>query len=141
MFLLLKPCQFVKENLFLHDPVNNQIFNDSTFARIIYSNNIITTNGIYIKLDIKGVSVEKKYNKSNISFNIYNNRELIESMQSIEEQILSGTINKKCVYSLHNELISGRIAVHDFKNIIVLKVSGVWETELNCGIIYKLIPA
>jgi hypothetical protein len=141
MLLVLKPCQFVKENVILHDPVNNHIFNDSTFARIIYSNNIITTNGIYMKLDIKGASVEKKYNKSNISFNIYNNRELIATMQSIEEQILLGITNKKCVYSLNNELISGRISVHDFRDIIVLKVSGVWETELNCGIIYKLIPA
>ncbi len=133
--------QYSNDNVILNEPVKNQIFNDSTFSRIVYSNHIITTNGIHLKLDIKGVSVDKKLYKNNVLFNIYNNRDLITCVQSIETLILSSYDKKDPIYTLRNELNSGRITVHDCKEHIVLKISGVWETELNCGITYKFIGA
>jgi hypothetical protein len=139
MLLIMNPGQFLNENVVLNEPVKNQIFNDSTFTRIVYSNSLITTSGIYLKLDIKGASVDKKFNKSSVHFNIYNNRELIELIQGVEMKLLSDIVNKQRVYNLHNEFASGRIIVHDFANVIVLKISGIWETDHSCGITYKLI--
>lgn len=135
----MNPGQFASENVVLHEPVKNQIFNESTFMRIVYSNNIITTTGIHLKLDIKGASIDKRFNKTNIQFNIYNNADLIAVVQHIERSLLSAIKNKTPVYGLYNEFVSGRITVHDYTDIIVLKISGIWETETNCGVTYKFV--
>ncbi len=137
----MKLDQYSNDNIILNEPVKNQIFNDSTFSRIVYSNNTITTNGIHLKLDFKGVSIDRKFNKNNVQFNIYNNRDLIASIQTIESRLLSNYDKKDPIYSLTSELNIGRITVHDYKENIVLKISGVWETEFNCGITYKFIGA
>jgi hypothetical protein len=174
MLLIMNPIQFKGEHVVLNEPVKNQIFNDSTFTRIVYSNNVITINGIVLKLELtpllfenkhsgsfsrntdnaclvsvkndcavrilqhsKNTSVDKRFNRANIHFNVFNNRELIEIMRTIEHQLLSAIQNKTPVYGLYNELSSGRIVVHDYNDIIVIKISGIWETELNCGITYK----
>jgi len=144
MQLIMNPTQFVFDNVVLNEPVKNQIFNDSIFYRIVYSNNMITTNCIQLKMDIKCPTIEKKFNKTNVQFNIHNNHEFIASIKMIEEQLLSSipaSINKTPVYNIYNELISGRISAHDFRNIFVLKISGIWETEHNYGITYKFIGA
>jgi hypothetical protein len=135
----MSPTQFVNENVCFNEPVNNQIFNDSTFARIIYSNNVITTNGVYLKLDIKGATVDKRFNKTTLQFNIYNNGDLIAHIQTIEHLLLSTIKNRTPIYNIYNELVSGRIFVHNHKDVVVLKISGIWETELNCGITYKFV--
>ncbi len=135
----MNPDQFANENVVLHEPVKNQIFNDSTFARIVYSNNVITTSGIHLKLDIKGITMDKRFNKANVQYNIYNNGDLISVVQQIEFALLSSVINKSPVYGLHSELISGRIIVHDCTDVIVLKISGIWETDTRCGITYKFV--
>ncbi len=139
MMLLMKPNQFLNENVVLHEPVKNQIFNDSTFSRIVYSNNLITTNGIHFILNIKGATLDKKFNKHHLHFNVYANRELIESMHSIERQLLFDNKRVNRNYALSDELACGRISVHDFKETVILKISGIWETEYNCGITYKFI--
>ena len=137
----MNPNQFSNKNVILHEPVKNQIFNDSTFIRLVYSNNVITTNGIHLRLDIKGITTERKFNKTNVVFNIYNNRELIESVQQIEEHILSSADvkNKSPVYSLREMLAIGRINIHDFSDTIILKISGIWETEHSYGVTYKFV--
>jgi hypothetical protein len=139
MLLIMNPGKFASEHVVLHEPVKNQIFNDSTFTRIVYSNNVITTNGIVLNLDIKGATIDKRFSKANVQFNIYNNSDLIAVVQRIECELLSVIQNKTPVYGLYNELASGRIVVHDYDGKILIKISGIWETELNCGITYKFI--
>ncbi len=139
MLLVINPSQFINEHVILSEPVKNQVFNDSTFSRIVYSNNAITTNGIHLRLDMKGVTTDKKFNKITVYFNIYNNRDLIDTVRLMEQQLLSSFTKKVPVYALYNELMSGRIIVHDVKNNIVLKISGVWETDINCGVTYKFV--
>jgi hypothetical protein len=85
------------------------------------------------------VSNAQRCNKTNIQFNIYNNAELIVSLQQIEYTLLSSINHKTPVYGLYNELISGRITVHDYADTIVLKISGIWETETTCGVTYKFV--
>jgi hypothetical protein len=139
MILTMNADQFNYDNIILHEPVKNQIFNDSTFTRILYSNHMITTGGIHLRLDIKGASMERRFNKTSIQFNIYNNAELIEKMKNIEQSILSMINNKNHVKGLHSELISGRIVVHEHSDLVVIKISGIWETETNCGLTYKFL--
>ena len=139
MIVAMNTDQFNYENVVLHEPVKNQIFNDSTFMRIVYSNNIITTSGVYLKLDIKGASMEKRFNKTTIVFNVYNNTTMISRLQIIERLFLSTIKNRVPVYGIFNELITGRIVVHDYTDTIVLKISGVWETDTNCGVTYKFV--
>jgi hypothetical protein len=139
MLLLINPSQFTNDHVMWNEPVKNQIFNDSTFSRIVYSNSAITTNGIHLRMDLKGITTDKKFNKTTVHFNIYNNRDLIDFVKLMEQQLLSPFTNKVPNYALYNELICGRIVTHDSKDNIVLKISGVWETDVNCGVTYKFI--
>ena len=135
----MNPAQFAIEHVVFHEPVKNQIFNDSTFTRISYSNNIITSSGIHLKMDFKGTTIDKRFNKKNIQYNIYNNAELLAVVQEIERSILSAIPTKSHVYGLHSDLSSGRITVHDCADTILLKISGIWETDTSCGITYKFV--
>lgn len=141
MLLVMNPDQFSNENMVLHEPIKNQIFSDSKFIRIQYSNNIVTTNGLHIKLDIKGASIERKQNKTIVQFNVYNNRNLIEYITQLEDNILSAVTlkDKTPVYNLRETMASGRINLHDASDNFILKISGIWETEQTYGITYKFI--
>lgn len=134
MHLIMNPTQFNNDNVILNEAYN------ASFTRLVYSNHIITTVGVQIKMDIKCITLEKRGNKTNIQFNIYNNRELITTIQRIEQALLlSKNSNKYPVYAIYNELILGRISIHDYTDVIVLKISGIWETDTSYGVTYKFI--
>ncbi len=135
----MNPNQFVHGNVILHESVKNQILGDSTFSRVIYSNNLITTNGFFLKLDIKGASIDKRFGKTTVQFNIYNNNDLIAHIQTIEQFMLSMVPDKTHVYNIYNELASGRIVIHNNDDTFVLKISGIWETDTTCGLTYKFV--
>ena len=40
--------QYEENNIFFCEPIKNNIMNDGRFIRILYSNNILVLNGIYI---------------------------------------------------------------------------------------------
>ena len=77
--------------------------------------------------------------------------EFIKKMSYLENQILQyyNTISispKKINSSLYNQLISGKIKIYSnyvdidlSQSIIILKISGVWETNYEIGITYKLL--
>ena len=64
------------DDIFFLDPIKNIIINNSNFIRIIYSNNLLTLNGIYLmcNIDIK---------------NFFNNHGLLIYINNLEDIILS----------------------------------------------------
>jgi len=87
---------------------------------------------------------------------------LIKKITEIEKKIIEYykafyCVNKKCSFSLSNLLQSGRIKLYkddepyfthyqpqpptqgQKKSKVVLKISGVWETETDVGLTYKFV--
>jgi hypothetical protein len=91
------------------------------------------------------VIVEKFYNKYKCTFNLINNKNIIENIIQIEENILKNINikNKIIKKSIYEQLRIGNIKIFseniDKTNIylFILKISGIWETDTHIGVTFK----
>ena len=138
---------FDSNNVYFLDSVKNTIMSDSNFIRIIYSNDLFMLNGIFLKINLKITNSDKYYNKYKYTFDYNINKSEIEKIILIEEIVLRmlNIKNKFPVFRIGEQLINENIKLFSdipFKNIenqFVLKMSGVWESDTEYGIIYKFM--
>mgnify|MGYP003324808936 CR=1 FL=1 len=125
MNLVLDINQVTYNNIFFYESVKNTIMNDSEFIRIIYSNNDIILNGIYIQIDI----------------NNDENSNIVNIIDQLEQFILKQyNPNKLQNNKLKDQLIYNINKINkDNECICLLKISGIWETPYMIGLTYKFI--
>jgi hypothetical protein len=146
MNIVKKINQFDDNNLFFCEPIKNNIMNEGNFIRILYSTHSMVLNGIYLLLLFNDVICEKYYNKYKCSFNININKDIIDGIKTIEENILKKYYikNKTPQFKIYEQLNNGNIKIfNDFGNktneAFILKISGIWETAKNYGLTYKFM--
>jgi len=138
--------QYDEDCVYFCDPIKNNIMNDGYFIRIIYSTPIFTLNGIYLSININHLTIEKYYNKFKCSFDVNLYKDLIGSLQSIEDNIIK-KINirgKIPQYKIYEQLKNGNIKIFSenidkINNMFLLKIAGIWETDMYYGLTYKFI--
>ena len=121
--------------------------NEGNFIRILYSTNQFSLNGIYLLFELNDVYVEKYYNKYKCSFQIYSHKEVFDQLNKIEENLLKKLSLKHKIpqYKITEQLRNGHIKIFSDKplkensNKYMLKISGIWETELHYGVTYKFM--
>lgn len=145
MNLVKQINQYDNKSLFFCEPIKNNIMNEGIFIKILYSNENISLNGIYLLVDICDIVCEKYYNKYKCSFNILNNKDIINNLKLIEEEILKkyNTTKTPC-YKIYEQMKCGYIKMYSIIGIkqtssFILKISGIWETPQNYGLTYKFI--
>ena len=138
--------QFDIDNVYFCDPIKNNIVTDGTFIRILYSNKLFMLNGIYLLIIFNNLTIEKYYNKFRCNFDINLHKEIINQIKLIEEDILQkNNINDKLpIYKIYDHIKNGNIKIFSdnietINNGFVLKISGIWETDINYGVTYKFI--
>ena len=139
--------QYDENNIYFCEAIKNNIMNEGFFMRILYSTYQFVMNGIYLYINLNDVTIEKFYNKYKCNFNINLNKELINKIKVIEENILKKIIinNKTPQYKIYEQLKIGHIKVFCENNNgkitsqFILKISGIWETTTNYGLTYKFI--
>lgn len=141
------PIEKYKDNKYLFlDPIENTIIKDSIFHRIILSNNFISMNNINIKIVLKNAVIEKYYNKYKCSIDVFS--DYIKDIIEVENNILSSINidNKERKKNIYEQLNSGSLRIFSDNNLenklydnldIILKISGIWETESEYGITFK----
>jgi hypothetical protein len=137
--------QYDDNNIFFCEPIKNNIMNDGSFIRILYSTQNMVLNGIYLLISLNDVTCEKYYSKYKCTFNVSNNKDTIDNLKTIEEEILKKyKINKIPMYKINEQIKCGYIKI--FSEItnkqqcpFILKISGIWETQNNYGLTYKFI--
>jgi hypothetical protein len=134
--------QFNDNFLFFCEPIKNNIINEGNFIKILYSTELITFNGIYLLFNLTDLTCEKYYNKYKCVFNIQSNREIIEKLKLIEENILKKYKSfKNPLFKIYEQLLNGNIKIFDYvdknNSQFIIKISGIWETTYNYGITYK----
>ena len=143
--IVLTHSQFDIDNVFFCEPNANNIMQDGSFIRLLFSNDLFTTNGIYLQLPIHITSIEKYFNKYKYNFDVNSNLELIENISNIEQSILDKIhIDKKSFCKIQSQLKNGNIKMitnntEISNHILLLKISGIWETDMEYGITYKFI--
>jgi len=144
--------QYDERNIYFCDPIKNNIMNDGTFTRIIYSNEKVAFNCISMFIQLNDIALEKYYNKYKCHFDTSTSyhKQLINKIQKIEDSILSQISIKHKVrqYKLHEQLVDGNIRFFletdlnekcIMNGMFILKISGVWENENHYGLTYKFV--
>lgn len=149
MNLILDINDFNIDNIFFQEAIKNTIILNSKFNRTLYSNDFFTLNIIFIKFNIKFYCQDKIFNKYKCYYKIEENKDIIDKLIEIERNIIDKfNINKIKDFKISQQLLSGFIKIINVtsENInlnkidnILLKISGIWETETEYGITYKFI--
>ena len=136
-------------NIFFQNPIKNNIIEDSNFIRILYSNDIFILNGIFLSINLNIKYIDKYYNKYKYVFSYIDNKNIIDTISTIESILLYmiNIQNKTPIYSIREQLTNETIKLFsDIKpnnnkkeNEFILKIYGIWETDNEYGITYKII--
>jgi hypothetical protein len=123
MLLLENIDSYNKQYLFLLPPVKNNLIVNSIFTRIIYSPPMIAFNGLYLSIPFLEIV------QSN----------MLQKLNEIENDILSVyTCSSSKKKNLHiKQLILYKLS--HITDTVILKISGIWESETAFGLAYKLI--
>lgn len=151
MNIVLDLSQVEIINIHLMETKKNIII-DGKFTKIMYSDQFISFNGLFIFFPLQHNKIDKLNNKNIFYFNIQQNSVLLKQTIDMEKLMIEKYMNeynisKKIVLSLNNQLNTGKFKLYNEMNKInkhmnsniVLKISGIWETEDEIGIAYKFI--
>lgn len=136
MNILLDLNQINQDYVFYGETIKNSIIENGMFTRIIYSDSIMTLNGLYITFFQDEYSTEYEATKLNQKKNI-------ETLIELEKAILFkiDITEKICQYKIKDYLKNLTLKLGDnFKiNKYILKISGIWETSNEYGITFKFL--
>lgn len=110
-------------NIFFYEQVKNTILDNSYFIRIIYSNQDLILNGIYILIDLN--------NSINDNCKIIDELEKNILSKYKSDKIQNKKIKENFLYFLNKNNINNKF--------MILKISGIWETLNNIGLTFKYI--
>ena len=146
MNLVIRTDQYDDNCIYFCEPIKNNIMNEGNFIRILYTNSLVTLNGIYILIKLNDVVCDKYYNKYKCAFDVYNHIDIINNLKNIEENILKKVDIKDKLpqYKIYEQLKNGNIKIFNDIGIksccsFILKISGIWETFSNYGLTYKFV--
>lgn len=123
MLILIDIDNLDISNIYLGDRVINKIADMKWFQRLGYSTPDYDLSGVYIYVPVKSY--------------LYKSR--MEQLIKLERDILGSinTNNLTPTFSLYETLRYKSIFVQGITHILV-KISGIWETSDNYGLIFKI---
>ena len=130
----------------------NTIVEHSNFVNVLYSSLIGTFNNITIVFKLHDFSIDEYFNKYKCDFkpnshNINALKQLVHIEHCILDRFKSHSASKPCYNIKDHSLLNNRIKLHSvaskgrqtsvINGEFVLKISGLWETKEEYGLIYK----
>ena len=109
--------QYDINNVYFCDPITNNIMEEGKFIRILYSTHNLVLNGIYLLVHINDITCDKYYNKYKCNFNTLHNKDIIDNIKTIEENILRKIEIKKIPQlKIYEQLRNGNIKLFNEVN-------------------------
>ena len=146
MNVILDTKYFNTKYIFFQKPITNTVIDKSKFIRILYSNELMILNGIYIIVNLKISNIQAFYNRYKYNFDASENKNIIDNIKYLENSILEHyECNKIKKYKITEQLNNCNIKIYTDASInnipsnFILKISGIWESEHEYGITYKFI--
>ena len=114
---------YSNSNIFIMNPIKNTLINQGLFYKIVYSNSLFTSNGLYIKIPLTNT----KYLNGRLIYNIEDNTNVLNQIVNIENFILDKIINKKKIHhKIYDQIKNGNIKTNNSNSEVILKISGIW---------------
>jgi hypothetical protein len=146
---------FDTNSIIICDAIKNSVMQYSNFYKIVFSNKLISLNGLYIVFDLNKVN----HTRDKLIFNFTDNKEVIDKIAYVEKYILNLiSSSKNRIYKITELLTNGTIKYSyndtqinigntNYSNYnstttnksLILKISGLWETKENIGVTFKVI--
>lgn len=152
MNIIIDTNKINEKYIFYNDPVENTILKHGEFIKIHYSNSDININNIITIIHLKHAKISKSFNKVLYEFNHEENKQNLDTIYTLEDNILNKYIKQKNltsrkIHSMYNLLKSNNLKLYFTKPIeyidstkIILKISGLWTHDNTIGIIFKCLP-
>ena len=121
MLLLEHIDSYNKQFLFLLPAVKNNLIANSLFTRIIYSPAMIAFNGLYLSIPYHLITQSFFLNKIN---------EIENDILSVYSCTKKKNLHIKQLFIYKTDQITDKV---------ILKISGIWESENSFGLAYKII--
>lgn len=146
MLITLQNKDFNIKNISVLEKVPNTIITDSYFYKIMYEENEVSINGIYLYFTLNNIKAERVYNKIKFTFNLVKNKDTIYNLVQREKEIIdyikdNNIITSKTpIYHIRDILQGGTFKVFGEKcctSKFILKISGIWSNENQYGVSYK----
>lgn len=145
MYIINNINDFKIDDIYFNKSVPNTVINNGKFTRVLYSTELYTINTLLYNIKFQDMKIEHNYNKYKCFFSFDKNREICNKISNLENEILEYSgIEKKKNLLIADQLDSGCIKLFENINVkqikeLVLKISGIWETEKEYGLTYKFI--
>ena len=127
MNIIAIPLQNFDSHSIIYKEKNpNKLIANSTFCKLMYSNDHCYITGIPLFCSI---------NQTDYTYEKYK-----KEIKTIEEQILKlymPSTSKTVCYKIHNHL-SKNYNKNSYSNNILIKLIGIWESQYEYGITYRL---
>jgi hypothetical protein len=149
MNLILSHDKYNINHIYYSDSIKNTVIENSDFAKVLFSNDDLYLNGVYLLINFHDVSMETYYNKYKCIINTEKNINMFKFLYKLEHDILhkyNTHKNKKLI--IHNQLKQGNIKLFiEDSNVskkynsvqFLLKISGIWDKGNEIGLTYKFI--
>ena len=149
MNLILSHDKYNINHIYYSDSIKNTVIENSDFAKVLFSNDDLYLNGVYLLINFHDVSMETYYNKYKCIINTEKNTNMFKFLYKLEHDILhkyNAHKNKKLI--IHNQLKQGNIKLFiEDSNVskkynsvqFLLKISGIWDKGNEIGLTYKFI--
>jgi hypothetical protein len=137
MIVYTKIDNYNNNFIYLCESINNTIIDNGKFIRVNYSDNNSLINALYILVPLS--------NFKNIHTNYYSIEDdlLCQKLCNIEFSILKKySCSKQIKFKLKEQLNQRHIKIFNYKHesdIILIKISGIWEDKDKYGLTYKFI--
>lgn len=145
MYIVHNITEFNIDDIYFNKSINNTVLNNGKFTRVLYSTELYTINSLLYNIKIHNLTLEHNYNKFKCYFSKEKNKDICNKIITMENEILeySGIHKKKQLY-ISEQLDKGCIKLFDNENTkqtkeLILKISGIWETDTDYGLTYKFI--
>ena len=153
MNIAYKLDQLDLQNLFFMDSKKNIIM-DGKFTKIIYSDDILTTNGISAMVPFHNTTLDKTYNKTVLKFQTSDatNHRIVNELAHIEKYILDyykqvTSNTKSSTTTLNDHMKNGNVKIYrdstdpNHVKSVIIKISGIWEDQTRVGLTYKFMES
>ena len=130
-------------NLLFRIPVKNQNPQFLHYYKMIYTNKMYNLKYVLLKLKLNDCNIIQENNIYYMQIN--NNSSFFKELYHVEKTILNSInsyLQKRVIYSCFNEIKKKKF-IYMFTSFpkldhFYLKISGVWESLHEIGIVYKL---
>lgn len=156
MNVVLSKENYHVNNIIFGNKTPNNIIENSDFYTIHYSDELIYLNHIVYKISFNNFIVEEYYNKYKNNFKYEGNEQTVSEIIQLEQSILALFSSSKrpsfkmkeqcakqfCKVTIDTKPGSCALLPNLSKEItksmpMYIKISGIWETKEEYGIIYK----